>query len=229
MKRFSFPNLLIFALAGTIALTGCKHPAQPVTPIPNMEPPVVTQPSVDQHPIRTRPTTPTPPPTQPIIDQNNTPDTNVIPGKGLTGDNTPANPIPANFGQDWPTDVKQFEADTVYFDFDRAVVKDSEKSKIQAVADYFKDPKNSANHLVIEGHCDERGTEGYNLALGDRRALAVRDQLIQLGVGADKIHTVSYGLSRPAVLGHNEAAWSKNRRGVFVLATPPGGQPAAGQ
>ena len=72
-------------------------------------------------------------------------------------------------------------------------------------------------HLFIEGHCDERGAEAYNLALGSRRANSVRNFLIQNGVPADKLYTISYGKERPIASGHNESAWSTNRRGQFKL------------
>jgi peptidoglycan-associated lipoprotein len=72
----------------------------------------------------------------------------------------------------------------------------------------------------VEGHCDERGTEGYNLSLGERRALAVRTYLVNLGISADRVYTISFGEARPAVDGHTEAAWSKNRRGEFILLLP---------
>ena len=70
--------------------------------------------------------------------------------------------------------------------------------------------------VVVEGHADERGTREYNLALGERRANAVREHLISLGVSADRIATISYGKERPAVLGSNAAAWAQNRRGVTL-------------
>ena len=84
--------------------------------------------------------------------------------------------------------------------------------------DMIPDPSRFAANMP--GHCDERGTEQYNLSLGERRALAVREYLVTAGIQPDRAFTISYGESRPAVPGHNEAAWSKNRRGVFVLLTP---------
>ena len=70
---------------------------------------------------------------------------------------------------------------------------------------------------MIEGHCDERGTREYNLALGERRATAVKNYLVALGIDANRMQTISYGKERPAVLGDDEAAWAQNRRGVIVL------------
>jgi len=74
--------------------------------------------------------------------------------------------------------------------------------------------------LIIEGNCDERGTEKYNLSLGERRALAAREYLANLGVKPERLKTVTYGAARPADPGHDEAAWKKNRRDEFILVTP---------
>ena len=75
--------------------------------------------------------------------------------------------------------------------------------------------------LRVEGHCDERGTEEYNRSLGDRRSLAIREYLARAGMDSQMIDSISYGEDRPKVQGHNEAAWSKNRRGEFILLDPP--------
>ena len=117
-------------------------------------------------------------------------------------------------------DREAFRNETVYFDFDRFAVKASEAGKLEKIADYFKQKQNSANKLRVEGNCDERGTEEYNRSLGERRALSTREFLIKLGVGADRITTISYGEDKPADLGHDEAAWAKNRRAEFVLLKP---------
>ncbi len=81
--------------------------------------------------------------------------------------------------------------------------------------------KNPANALKIEGHCDERGTEEYNRSLGERRAFALREYLTNLGINPGLIDTVSFGKDQPADSGHDEAAYAKNRRGVFVVLMPP--------
>ena len=86
------------------------------------------------------------------------------------------------------------------------------------LADYLKGAPTDA--LLVEGHCDERGTEEYNRSLGERRALALREYLINSGIASDRIITRSYGEDRPAVQGHDETAWSKNRRGEFILLKP---------
>ena len=105
---------------------------------------------------------------------------------------------------------------TIRFAYDSSVVKAGEGSKVEAVATAFK-AMDAAKDLLVEGHCDERGTEEYNRALGERRALAMREYLIRLGVPSDRIHTKTLGKDQPVEFGHNEAAWSKNRRGEFIL------------
>ncbi len=119
---------------------------------------------------------------------------------------------------DYVEDRETLKAQTVYFDLDSSAVKPSEKSKVDGVADYLK--TQPTFKVEIEGHCDERGTEGYNLSLGERRALSIREYLISVGVAGDRINTVTFGESKPALLGHDEAAWSKNRRGEFLLLKP---------
>jgi peptidoglycan-associated lipoprotein len=115
-------------------------------------------------------------------------------------------------------DREALKQDTVHFDFDRYNVKTSELPKVQAVADYLKAQARDA--VLVEGHCDERGTPEYNRALGERRADSIRESLISLGISADRIHTISYGEDKPVDPGHNEAAWAKNRRGEFILLIP---------
>lgn len=102
----------------------------------------------------------------------------------------------------------------VYFDYDSSTVASTERSKIETVADHLK--KNDVA-VIIEGNCDERGSNEYNLALGERRAQAIRDYLASLGIGAERIQTKSYGEEKPVSAGHDEEAWAANRRGEFVL------------
>ncbi len=111
-------------------------------------------------------------------------------------------------------DRAQFAASTVYFDYDSAQINESERSKIEAVASAMK---SGSSQVIVEGNCDERGSTEYNLALGERRALAVRAYLVGLGIDGARIQTKSYGEERPVDPGHDESAWSKNRRGEFVV------------
>jgi peptidoglycan-associated lipoprotein len=102
----------------------------------------------------------------------------------------------------------------VYFDFDSARIRPSEDPKLQTVSAYLKA---NPGKLVVEGHCDERGTAEFNRALGEKRALAAREELVKQGADGSRITTISYGSDRPADMGHDEAAWSKNRRCEFVV------------
>jgi len=103
----------------------------------------------------------------------------------------------------------------VYFAYDSSTVSDSERAKIEMVAETLRASPGVV--LVVEGHCDERGSAEYNLALGERRALAVRAYLVGLGIGADRIQTKSYGEEMPVAMGHNEESWRLNRRAEFVI------------
>ncbi|HMP77444.1 MAG TPA: peptidoglycan-associated lipoprotein Pal [Kiritimatiellia bacterium] len=103
----------------------------------------------------------------------------------------------------------------VYFDFDSAQVGPGERTKVEAVAEYLR--SNAGVGVIVEGHCDERGSNEYNLALGERRALAVRAYLVNLGIDAGRIQTKSYGEERPVALGHDESSWQQNRRAEFQL------------
>lgn len=105
---------------------------------------------------------------------------------------------------------------TVYFDYDSSSLRADAMDILRGNAEKIKQFPNA--YIQIAGHCDERGTQEYNLALGERRALAVRNYLIQLGVSGDRLVTISYGKEFPAVAGSNEAAWAQNRRAEFNKA-----------
>lgn len=102
---------------------------------------------------------------------------------------------------------------TVYFDYDSSALRNDALATLKDNADKIKSIPGFI--IQIEGHCDERGTQEYNLALGERRALAVRQYLIDLGVSGDRLVTISYGEEWPATQGSNEAAWAQNRRAQF--------------
>ena len=199
MKSSKFTHLLVIGLALTCAVAGCVKKPVHVTDLPGT--PSGRAPSggnlVSMPPIGSDTGVKAGPGTGPIVfDDNNRP------------------PY-----ETWGHDPSTFAAQTVYFDLDSTVVKSSEKTKIQAVASYLQ--ANARNAVQVEGHCDERGTEEYNRALGERRALALREELVMLGVAPVRVDTVSYGEDRPADAGHTAEAWTKNRRGAFVLLTPP--------
>jgi peptidoglycan-associated lipoprotein len=203
MKCLNLLKLVLFGLVLVIGVTSCKKgpigvtqlpPGQrsgPASPGPSGL--IERQPGVNDNPV----VTPTPiKPDDPGIP--------TAPLSGLDG---------------LKQDREFFKASTVYFDFDSAVVKQNERSKAEAVAEHLK--RTPTHKIQIEGHCDERGTEEYNRALGERRALAIREYLVlSLGVASDRVYTISYGEDRPAESGHDEPAWKKNRRGEFILYTP---------
>jgi peptidoglycan-associated lipoprotein len=193
MKLTDFTKLLVLGLVLTLGVTAChKRPGQ-VTPLPGRY-------------------------SGNVSDQTNAPP--LLGSEGLKAENTggfiESDP---NIRKNWPRDHEIFKSDTVHFDFDSSVVKPGEKSKVSAVADYLK--ANLGTAVEIEGHCDERGTEEYNRSLGERRALALREQLVSLGIDPKLVDTVSFGKDRPADPGHDESAWKQNRRGEFALETPP--------
>lgn len=107
-------------------------------------------------------------------------------------------------------------SDRIFFSYDSSVVESEGQDTLQKQAAYLKG--HSDVNVSIEGHCDERGTREYNLALGERRASAAKSYLVSLGVAANRIQTISYGKERPAVVGDDESAWSQNRRAVTVKA-----------
>lgn len=103
----------------------------------------------------------------------------------------------------------------VYFGFDSTMVPESEMGKIDEVAQHLQ--SRTERVVVVEGHCDERGSNEYNLSLGENRAIIIRNYLVQSGIDAARIQTRSYGEEKPAADGHDESAWSLNRRGEFGI------------
>ena len=108
-----------------------------------------------------------------------------------------------------------FVNENIYFDFDKSNLKAENQEVLKRKAEWLRN--NPGESVIIEGHCDERGTNEYNLALGDRRAQSAKNFLIDLGISESRLTTISYGEERPADPRHNENAWSKNRRDHFVL------------
>jgi peptidoglycan-associated lipoprotein len=103
----------------------------------------------------------------------------------------------------------------IFFDYNRFEIRDDQTSALQTNVGLLR--KYSTVNIILEGHCDERGTEEYNLALGERRAKAVRDYLISHGINANRLETISYGESRPFAEGHSEVSWQQNRRAQSVV------------
>lgn len=111
--------------------------------------------------------------------------------------------------------IAKVEAEAIYFDFDKSFIRLEYRSVLQAKAEFLKDNPNI--HIRIEGNCDERGTNEYNLALGERRANSAAKFLGSLGISPDRIETISYGEERPLALGHGGGAWAQNRRDDFTV------------
>lgn len=144
-------------------------------------------------------------------DTNATTTTATPPGGG--GSTTTTSIAPGSLA-----DFQKNVGDRVFFDYDKSDLSVDARATLGRQADWLKKYHVS---LVVEGHTDERGTREYNLALGERRANAVKNFLVAQGVPAASLSTISYGKERPAVLGDNEAAWAQNRRGVSVPQNVP--------
>jgi peptidoglycan-associated lipoprotein len=126
----------------------------------------------------------------------------------------PPPPPPPPVVEEPPPPPKEIVFKTVYFDFDKYNLRSDAKEMLKVNVQTLKD--NPEVSVLIEGHCDERGTVEYNLALGERRANASKQYLLDMGIAAARVRTISYGEERPADPGHDEAAWAKNRRAAFV-------------
>ena len=205
LNKIIFP--LALALTALLATTGCKKGfnGKP-TPLPGHPAPV----SDTGGPGSTLPP-------GGLVPGEGTP----IPGTGL-GTKTGGGELPENWRpEDMNQDREALKAYIVHFKFDSAVVQDKEQANVASVAQALT--SDQTVKLLIEGHCDERGTEEYNRSLGERRALALREALAKAGIDPMRIRTISYGKDKPADPGHDESAWSKNRRGEFVLLHPKAG------
>jgi len=195
MKAISFLTLTALGIALTLTTTGC-HPEN-LKNIPGMQHPI---------PVDVSPKGFIPPPDF----SNNT---------NVTGGNIPfPNEFPGH--TNWIENRDALKDYTVHFAYDSSVVRTADKSKVSSVAEYLKSNPTAA--VRVEGNCDERGTEEYNRSLGERRALAGREELIKLGIESGRVDTLSYGEDKPVAEGHNESAWKENRRDDFVVLTPPG-------
>jgi peptidoglycan-associated lipoprotein len=196
MKLRIWPYTLLLSLILAVTATGCRKAPVNVADIPGYKKGIEGE-------------VPKPEPFMSSTDLRNGPEAS-----------TTGIPVPdPTLREHWIRNREIFSKDTVYFDFDSSVVKSSEQPKVAKVAAYVKAHPGVA--VEVEGHCDERGTEEYNRSLGERRALALRESLAHHGVDPKLIDTTSYGKDRPASPGHNDAAYKKNRRGEFLLETPP--------
>ena len=194
---------LALALAAMLATTGCKHGFTKTTKLPMMRGAGAGDTDISG--------------TKPF---DGTGGGVTSTGGGMTGTGTGTG-IPQPIGWkagDMNQDRAALAAYTVHFDYDSPVVKDKEQSKIASVAQALSSDMSAK--LLIEGHCDERGTEEYNRALGDRRAGALREALVKNGVDPERMTTISYGKDKPVDTGKSDAAHARNRRGEFVLLHP---------
>jgi peptidoglycan-associated lipoprotein len=197
MKVIKFANLLAFAIALTLGAAGCKTHTPPIIKFDDQGRPI-TGSGADQ----------------------TAGNAGKLEGDSGISKSAGTEGIVMGSGHPgWPEDREALKADTVHFDYDSAVVRPGDHSKITAVADYLK--SNASNAVKVEGHCDERGTDEYNRSLGERRAQIIREELVKAGVDAGRVDTVSFGRDRPVDTGHSDAAHRKNRRGEFVVLTPP--------
>ncbi len=178
-------------LVGSLALLGCPKRPEVIQAAPAPAGPTA---AVAPAPMPAPPApaeTPMPPPPAPAV--------------------TPAAPPPPPaVAAPVPAPLKD-----AFFDFDQSAIRADQKAALDEDAAWLK--ANGGVNITVEGHCDERGTAEYNLALGERRAKAVKDYLVAAGIPADRIATISYGKERPFVLGHDESAWKWNRRGHLVI------------
>ncbi len=222
MKKHILNMILLVALTLVLG-AGCRsQKPTKLTSIPGLTPivqnPIPTNPTGPVNPtgpgpgssvpggpagptvIPTGPTNPTNPPV--VVNPNPTP----------TGPNQEF----ANFNNTRPN-YEFFRGQTVHFDYDSSALRPEDMVNIEFVARHLN---SQPNHLLyVEGHCDERGTEQYNLSLGERRAQAVRDQLMAFGISSDRVQTISYGEKQPVVEGADETSYQANRRSEFVLMT----------
>jgi len=202
MKKFSNVVLMTLVLAMVIATPACRSKKKPVvtpnttstdTRVPDVDPP----PPLDTNPSQTVTTEPD------FVDE------------------TPREEV-------FPADIEELNryvqskgyVRDAFYTYDESTLDDAAQSALTSSANWLKGREGAGYHLLVEGHCDERGTEQYNLALGDRRANSAREFLVTLGVDGSRIRTVSYGEERPFEEGHDDSAMAQNRRAHLVLVRP---------
>ncbi len=240
--------ILLTLLALVMGVAGCKHQAAAVPPPPPPPPPAAPPPAVPTVTLQANPpaiergqsTTLTwtstnattlnlAPQIGNVAPQGSmtvTPAASVTYNITATGPGGSANanvrvtvtapPPPAAAPQPSIEDLFTKEVQDAFFDFDMAAVRADARSALMQTAQFLRSyPQVKVN---VEGHCDERGSTEYNLALGDRRAQAAKDFLVSLGIAADRMQTVSYGKERPFCMDHDETCWQQNRRAHFVMA-----------
>jgi peptidoglycan-associated lipoprotein len=182
---------LITLIATLLLIPGCaKKPPAATTPPPSSSPTTAPPPPVEEP----KETWKAPPP----------PAAEALPPKSLASQAEEFN--------------RQGALKDILFAFDKSDLDDAARRVLADNAAWMR--SHAEFHVLIAGHCDERDTEEYNLALGDRRANAARDYLVSLGIAGARLQTISYGEERPLDAGHNEQAWARNRRGQFSVQAP---------
>ena len=183
---------LVVTLAVLVALTACGGKKRP--------PVLATTPGGEAAPAETAERAPVQP-----IDEG--PDVRAVGGEGTRGADIESGAL--GTGEGGPlADIR--------FEYDSAALTDEARATLEKHALWLQGRRDA--RVTVEGHCDERGTVDYNLALGEQRARAARDYLVSLGVAAERLRVVSFGKERPLDPGHDEAAWARNRRARFALA-----------
>jgi peptidoglycan-associated lipoprotein len=189
-RRSATQVAVVFVLMMALVMGACGKKKSPVVrPMPEPPPPAVT------------PAPPPPTPPQPVTEQP------IVPPEPVAEASISAKPLDEL--------NKEGLLKPVFFEYDAAELSSDAQQTLDQDAALLKEHPTWV--ITIEGHCDERGTAEYNLALGERRAVAARTYLVSLGIAADRLHTVSYGKEFPFDPGHAESAWSKNRRAHFVI------------
>jgi peptidoglycan-associated lipoprotein len=197
MRKNLFGCLVVIAL-GMFLSAGCAKKQVVVG-----EEPVAAQPATQPQEVQK----PTPPPQPEPVRPAPLPET-------PTQESTIPPETPKQ-GMQTTTPDLQSELQKIYFNFDSADLSQDARSTLSKNADLLA--RDSSVKIRIEGNCDERGSDDYNMALGERRAKAAKDYLVNLGVQADRISVISYGEEKPVDPGHDEAAWAKNRRDEFII------------
>ncbi len=195
MKATKLATLLVLALALTIVGSGCKKKPVGITNIPESK-------------FKVRDGDPN------GLGKGGT----LNDGSGTTGGNRTTPELPTWDPNEGVRHPEILAAHTIHFDFDSALVKSGDQGNISAVAAYLG--SHTGERLIVEGHCDERGTEEYNRSLGSKRASNAREALIAAGADGNRITTATFGEDKPIATGHDESAYSQNRRGEFIVLTP---------
>jgi len=187
-------KLAIFSLAFLLVFSfmiSCKKKVEEAPPPPPMEPVQEEQPVIEEQPVVEEVEE------EPVVEEPQLTEEEIYLQKSLDEMNA------------------EVPMEMIHFDFDKYFIRDDAKAVLEANAEWLQ--QFESIQIVIEGHCDERGTEEYNLSLGEKRAKSTIDYLVSLGISADRIKIISYGKSQPIDLEHNEDAWQKNRRAQFKI------------